>query len=57
MSCIELKYEFLNKAQLDKTADMLRVFYGGQELKDEHFLYQHGIKDGYSINVMIRTKK
>ncbi len=30
----------------------LRLFFGGMEIKDEHFLYQHHLKNGYKIQVM-----
>ena len=30
----------------------LRLFFGGMEIKDEHFLYQHHLKSGYKIQVM-----
>ena len=30
----------------------LRLFFGGMEIKDEHFLYQHQLKNGYKIQVM-----
>ena len=30
----------------------LRFFIGGMEIKDEHFLYQHHLKSGFTIQVM-----
>ena len=30
----------------------LRLFFGGMEIKDEHYLYQHPLKNGYKIQVM-----
>ena len=30
----------------------LRLFFGGMEIKDEHFLYQHKLKNGYKIQIM-----
>ena len=30
----------------------LRLFFGGMEIKDDHFLYQHHLKNGYKIQVM-----
>ena len=30
----------------------LRLFFGGQEIKDEQFLYQHNLKREYKIQVM-----
>ena len=30
----------------------LRLFFGGMEIKDEHFLYQHHLKNGFKIQIM-----
>ena len=30
----------------------LRLFFGGMEIKDDHFLYQHHLKNGFKIQVM-----
>ena len=30
----------------------LRLFFGGMEIKDDNFLYQHHLKNGYKIQVM-----
>ena len=30
----------------------LRLFFGGMEITDDHFLYQHNLKSGYKIQVM-----
>ena len=30
----------------------LRLFFGGMEITDDHFLYQHNLKNGYKIQVM-----
>ena len=34
----------------------LRLFFGGAEIKDEHFLYEHHLKKGYKIQVMKMPK-
>ena len=30
----------------------LRLFFGGMEITDDHFLYQHNLKNGFKIQVM-----
>ena len=30
----------------------LRLFFGGMEIKDDHYLYQHHLKNGFKIQVM-----
>ena len=30
----------------------LRLFFGGMEITDDHFLYQHHLKNGFKIQVM-----
>ena len=30
----------------------LRLFFGGMEIVDDHFLYQHHLKNGFKIQVM-----
>ena len=35
----------------------LRLFFGGMEITDDHFLYQHHLKNGFKIQVMKLPKK
>ena len=48
----KLKEKFLNKANVSFQKFNIRLFLGGQEIKDDHFLYQHNIKPDYKIQVM-----
>ena len=32
----------------------IRMFFGGAELNDNNLIYQHDLKDGFSITVMKR---
>jgi len=32
----------------------LRLYFGGSELKDHELIYQHNIKDNYTLNLVIR---
>lgn len=34
----------------------VRMFYGGAELVNSNYLYQHELKDGSMINVMIKRE-
>ena len=47
----ELK-EFFKKEHNISDNFNLRLFFGGMEIKDDHFLYQHHLKSGYKIQVM-----
>jgi len=35
--------------------DKMRFFFGGAEIKDEHKLFQHNLKDDYIIQLMIKS--
>jgi hypothetical protein len=39
-----------------KDPSKVRMFYGGAELVNSNYLYQHELKDGCMINVMIRKE-
>ena len=47
----ELKQTFINAAKFPSNCT-LRLFFSGMEIKDEHYLYQHKLKDNYKIQVM-----
>ena len=47
----QLKELFISEHKIgDKFC--LRLFFGGMEIKDDHYLYQHHLKNGYKIQVM-----
>ena len=48
----QLKEKFRKKANVSFQKFNIRLFLGGQEIKDEHFLYQHHIRSDYKIQVM-----
>ena len=48
----KLKEKFRKKANIESRKFNFRFFLGGQEIKDDHFLYQHNIKPDYKIQVM-----
>ena len=50
MSGKELKELFKKEHNIGDNFN-LRLFFGGMEIKDEHFLYQHHLKNGYKIQV------
>ena len=35
--------------------EKIRFFFGGAEIKDEHKLFQHNLKDEFIIQLMIRS--
>lgn len=47
----QLKEEFIKKAKYDNNIK-IRLFFSGQEIRDEHFLYQHSLQNGFKIQVM-----
>ena len=49
----ELKEIFAKKEGIDLKKRKLRMFFGGSEILDEHFLVQHNLNDGYKIQFMI----
>ena len=51
----EIKEEFLKRKNLDleNYFKRIRLFFGGNEIHDNEFLYQHKVKDNYSIQVNI----
>ena len=51
----EIKEEFLKRKNLDleNYFKRIRLFFGGNEFHDNEFLYQHKVKDNYSIQVNI----
>ena len=51
----EIKEEFLKRKNLDMENyfKRIRLFFGGNEIHDNEFLYQHKLKDNYSIQVNI----
>ena len=49
----ELKEIFAKKESIDLKKRKLRMFFGGNEIKDEHLLAQHGLDDEFKIQVMI----
>ena len=48
----KLKEKFRKKANIESRKFNFRFFLGGQEIKDEHYLYQHNIRSDYKIQVM-----
>ena len=52
----ELKELFAKKARIDLKKRKLRLFFGGNEIKDEHILAQHNLDNDYKIQVMIINK-
>ena len=51
----EIKEEYAKrkKLNLDIYSKKIRLFFGGNEIHDDEFLYQHKLKDNYSIQVNI----
>ena len=47
----ELKEMFRKEKDIGDNFN-LRLFFGGMEIKDDHFLYQHHLKNGFKIQIM-----
>lgn len=51
----DLKQAFLKKAgKYNLTDYKIRFLFGGAEIKDEDNLYQHNLKEGYKIQILVR---
>ena len=48
----KLKKKFRKKAKISLKEFTLRLFFAGNEIKNEHMLYQHKLDDDYKIQVM-----
>lgn len=48
----EIKDMFAEKGKIDRNKCKLRIFFAGNEIKDEHKLFQHNLDDGYKIQIM-----
>jgi hypothetical protein len=49
LTAAELKEKY---PELAKPGYTLRLFFGGSEIKDEHKLFQHNLKDEYTIQII-----
>ena len=48
----ELKKVYYKKSGEDVTNYRTRLFFGGTEIKDDHKLYQHNLKNEYQIQII-----
>ena len=53
----ELKKDYCEKIGIPCDKYNIRLFFGGQEIKDNNFLYQYNIQKGYKIQVMKSIKE
>lgn len=53
----ELKEAYLKYNQLDSSVICIRLFFGGNEIQDDHCLFQHKIKNKYRIQVLCIPKQ
>ena len=53
----ELKRLYSEKIGISEDEYNLRLFFGGQEIKDSNFLYQYNLQKGFKIQVMKIPKK
>jgi hypothetical protein len=51
----ELKAKFAELANLNIEEYKLRLLFGGVEIKEENFIYQYKIENGYTVQIM-KTK-
>ena len=56
MSGEELKKLFCQKYKISMNNYNIRMFFSGNEIKNEHYLYQYNILDGYKVQVMKMKK-
>lgn len=47
----DIKLIFTEKLNLNINEWKIRLLFGGAEIKDDQMLYQHKIKDGFTIQV------
>lgn len=54
----ELKQVYFSKAEKYNPNDFnVRMLFGGAEIKETDSLYQHRLKDGYTIQILRRKKE
>lgn len=51
----DLKILYSDNLKNKVPPNLIRMFFGGAELIDDNFIYQHEIKSGYTVNVMNRV--
>lgn len=51
----ELKEIYSKKYEIDLTKNSIRFIFGGAFIKDDETLYQHKLKDKYTLQVLIKT--
>lgn len=49
---LQLKNSFRKVSKIKKKSYNLRLFYGGNEIKDNHHIFQHKLNNDYKIQVM-----
>ncbi len=54
MTVEELKLLYSDHIKNKVPVNSIRMFFGGAELIDDNYIYQHEIKSGYTVNVMNR---
>ena len=54
MTIEELKHIFVMESKLNTKPDMIRAFFSGAELKYGEKLYQHSIRNGITITMVVR---
>lgn len=50
---IELKQKYAEKHNIDLSKNIIRLLFGGGIIKDEESLYQHKVKNGFSIQICV----
>jgi hypothetical protein len=47
----DLKKFFLESSGINPEEYRIKLLFGGSEIKDEHYLYQHGLKNDYTVQI------
>jgi hypothetical protein len=50
--CGQLKLLFCAKNNIDPNKFKIRMLFGGVEMKDENYLYQYKMHDGYTVQIL-----
>ena len=50
---LELKEKYAEKHNIDLTKNRIRLLFGGGIIQDNESLYQHKVKNGFSIQICV----
>jgi hypothetical protein len=52
----DIIHKFIKLSKIDNRLFVIRLFYGGQEIEEDHCVYYHQIKDGDTLQILITER-